>query len=282
MPPSSQMPRKCSPLPILVSSRRADWRKGPEIISIDSPYLRSALGCEGYPLGRVIHIYGDDNVGKTSLGLHLLSQATNQQLLCGYVDADHAFDEAWATHLGVDTASLLLARPYGLESALELTRSLLENCSVVVYDSTASLCSELERDSSIGLELADRPYITDKGFRVLHHVASRHNACLIVISQLRTRFSKDVWRQYQTVPTAPRILSTLATFNISLLRSDTVRRIGYPVVSATTLRVESNKLAAPTPSIEMTIDAKRLAFHQASPHCYIKGSSSRVASRASW
>ena len=66
--------------------------EGIERISSGSLYLDSILG-GGWPLGRMIEIYGQESSGKSSTCLHLLAGAQKAGLVCGYVDMEMSFVE---------------------------------------------------------------------------------------------------------------------------------------------------------------------------------------------
>src|SRR5262245_63325558 len=63
-----------------------------EAISTGSLGLDIALGIGGLPRGRVIEIYGPESSGKTTLALHVVSEAQKQGGTCAFIDAEPALD----------------------------------------------------------------------------------------------------------------------------------------------------------------------------------------------
>src|SRR5690242_3558643 len=52
--------------------------------------LDAALGVGGMPRGRVVEIYGPESSGKTTLALHVISEAQRRGGMAAFVDAEHA------------------------------------------------------------------------------------------------------------------------------------------------------------------------------------------------
>src|SRR5262249_12896737 len=63
-----------------------------EAISAGSLSLDLALGVGGFPRGRVIEIFGPESSGKTTLALHVTSEAQKNGGTAAFVDAEHALD----------------------------------------------------------------------------------------------------------------------------------------------------------------------------------------------
>jgi recombination protein RecA len=60
-----------------------------------------ALGCGGYPRGRVVEIFGPEASGKTTLTLHAIAECQRAGGVAAFIDAEHALDQLRAA-LGVD------------------------------------------------------------------------------------------------------------------------------------------------------------------------------------
>src|SRR5690242_12917602 len=86
-------------------------------ISSGSVALDWALGAGGFPCGRVVEIYGPEACGKTTLALTAAAEAQREGGTAAFIDADHAFDAAYARALGVDLERLLMSQPACAEEA---------------------------------------------------------------------------------------------------------------------------------------------------------------------
>ena len=112
-----------------------------DVVSTGSIGLDSALGIGGLPRGRVIEIYGPESSGKTTIATHVIAEAQKKGGMCAIIDAEHAFDSAYAQKLGVDIDNLLISQPDYGEQALEIADRLILSgaIDVVVIDSVAAL-----------------------------------------------------------------------------------------------------------------------------------------------
>ncbi|HZX96201.1 MAG TPA: DNA recombination/repair protein RecA, partial [Myxococcales bacterium] len=114
--------------------------------------LDIALGCGGYPRGRVIEIFGPESSGKTTLTLHAIAQVQAQGGCAAFIDAEHALDVTYARKLGVKVEELLISQPDTGEQALEITETLVRSGAVdlVVIDSVAALVPRSELEGEMG------------------------------------------------------------------------------------------------------------------------------------
>src|SRR5438128_9307868 len=80
-----------------------------EIVSSGSIGLDVALGIGGFPRGRIVEIYGPESSGKTTIAIHAIAEAQKKGGMCAIIDAEHAFDSAYAQKLGVDVDNLLIS-----------------------------------------------------------------------------------------------------------------------------------------------------------------------------
>ena len=121
--------------------------------------LDIALGVGGFPIGRIIEIFGPESSGKTTLTLHAIAEVQKKGGLAAFIDAEHAFDKIYAKNIGVNMDKLLLSQPDYGEQALEIADTLAKSGMVdlIVIDSVAALVPKVELegemgDSKIGLQ----------------------------------------------------------------------------------------------------------------------------------
>ncbi len=161
-----------------------------EAISTGSIGLDLALGIGGLPKGRVVEIYGPESSGKTTLAMHIIANVQNAGGKAAIVDAEHAFDSAYATALGINIDDLLISQPDYGEQALEVTDRLVNTgqVDVIVIDSVAALVpkSELEGemgDSKMGLHAR----LMSQALRKLTGKVHKTGTLVIFINQLRDK-----------------------------------------------------------------------------------------------
>src|ERR1700742_602889 len=67
-----------------------------EVIPTGSLGLDIALGIGGMPKGRIVEIYGPESSGKTTLAIQAIANAQRMGGIAAFIDAEHAFDKAYA------------------------------------------------------------------------------------------------------------------------------------------------------------------------------------------
>lgn len=67
-----------------------------QVIPSGSLDLDIALGIGGYPIGRIVEIYGPESSGKTTLTLSAIAEAQKRGGVAAFIDAEHALDPSYA------------------------------------------------------------------------------------------------------------------------------------------------------------------------------------------
>jgi len=160
-----------------------------ETISTGSISLDLALG-GGVPRGRVIEIYGPESSGKTTLSLHIISEAQKKGGIGAFVDAEHALDPEYAKKIGVNVDELLLSQPDSGEQALEIVETLVRSnaVDVLVVDSVAALTPKAEIDGDMGdSHMGLQARLMSQALRKLTAIVSKSKTTVIFLNQLRMK-----------------------------------------------------------------------------------------------
>ena len=122
------------------------------VISSGNIALDIALGTGGYPVGRIVEIFGPESSGKTTLALHSIAETQKSGGVAAFIDAEHAIDINYAKKLGVKVEDLMLSQPDYGEQALEIVEVLIRSgaVSIIVIDSVAALVPKAEIDGEMG------------------------------------------------------------------------------------------------------------------------------------
>ncbi len=225
-----------------------------ETVSSGCLGLDLALGCGGYPKGRMVEIFGPEASGKTTLALHALASVQKQGGTAAFIDAEHAMDPRYASNLGVDMGALIVSQPDSGEQALEISEILVRSGAVdlVVVDSVAALVPQVELDGSVAdTQVGLHARLMSKAMRRLATCVSRSKAIIIFINQVRQKIGVTFGSRETT--TGGAALRYYASLRIDIRRIGSIQSGDKSIGSRTRIRVVKNKLAPPFQSLEVEI-----------------------------
>jgi len=207
--------------------------------------LDSALG-GGFPLGRIIELYGLPSGGKSLISLLIIKAAQQKGMSCIYMDVEDSFDPEWAEKLGVDTKKLVIAQSAIGEDTMEMVCKLLSaKPGIIVVDSVAAMIPREEYEQDISKPtMALKARFMSRGLAKIS--ALNKQSMVIFINQLRATMA--MWGP-QTTTTGGRSLGHYASIRMEVKKGDQLHeedKKTKPVIGQeVSFNVTKNKTAPP-------------------------------------
>ncbi len=212
------------------------------------------LGCGGLPCGRLIELYSDEGGGKSTM---MMTAAACAQRLGGVAiiaETEKSLTVTRLRALGVDPDQLVLLEPDTIEDVLRQAEMVITAIPanspgpvLFAWDSLAATPTKEEVENGIvGDEMAsDRAKTLSRACRVLAGLASRHNVCVLVVNQTRTKFGGGWGGEDVTTP-GGKAIKFYASVRLRIMGGTAIKdTLGVHIGKDVTVMAVKNKLASP-------------------------------------
>jgi recombination protein RecA len=244
----------------------ADQKAPVDFVSTGCALLDCTLG-GGWPLTRISNVVGDESTGKTLLAIEAFANF-NRQFPRGkmyYREAESAFDETYASALGMPVEQVDISAPDEIETVEDWHNDLMtciDECKTLdvpgfyVLDSLDGLTDKAEQKEKFDAATygTSKAKMIGKSLRMSKKALASANMHLLIISQTRDKIGA-------TIPTKTRAggraLDFFASQCLWLSHADDVIRQIRGVRRVTGIHIKArckkNKIALPYRRCEFTI-----------------------------
>lgn len=220
-----------------------------------------ALGCGGFPRGRICEVFGPPSSGKTSLLLKVMGMAQQQCLEVAFVDAECSFLVSWAKEHGVNTDEMIFVQPEFGEQALNITEKLaMSGVPLIVVDSVEGLVPRAEMEGEMeDNQMGVRARMIGKAIRKLQRPAAKSNSCLLFINQIRSKVG--VVYGNPEVTQGGKALEFAASIRVRVSRKEVIKEGEEKVGIRTQIETVKNKVAAAFQKAEFDVYGGSCSCH---------------------
>lgn len=149
----------------------------------------------GYPLGRIVEVYGAESNGKSTVAMHAVAEVQKMGGVAVYFDTEHAMNKQRAKEIGINLSKLIYAQPSTMEEVFEQTETIIEKVSsksdrpiLIVWDSVASTPVQAELDGAYDDQFVGvHGRVMSQALRKINAIINHSKTCFMAVNQTRDK-----------------------------------------------------------------------------------------------
>lgn len=215
-----------------------------ETVSTGSVVLDNLAG-GGFPVGRIVELFGPESSGKTSIALNAIADVQRKGGNALFIDAEQALDPSYARVLGVDIDKLGLTQLIIAEQVMFTIQEMIKTGTVnlIVVDSVASLVPQAEYDEPEKTTMALLARILSKHLRIIAKLANDYRCTVLLLNQIREKVGVMFGNPEDTP--GGRALKFYASQRIRVSRVGQYKEGSEIIGTEVQFRIVKNKIAPP-------------------------------------
>jgi len=172
--------------------RASDIRIGSHIpygVSSRIAELDLAVGKPGYPVGRIVELFGLPRCGKTTAALLAIAEVQKMGGNALFIDTEFTFDKDRASEMGVDVETLRIADADTIEDIFSNIRELLALMTdynkpfVIVVDSITAVPTKWGKENDLDSDRpGDQAKAIKRGMRIITPLIAKKNVLLLMVN----------------------------------------------------------------------------------------------------
>lgn len=152
----------------------------------------------GWPCGRIVHVFGKESIGKSTLAYCAIASCQREGGIAIYADLEHSANKKFMRMLGVDLSKMIWTDIDNVEelfTALEDNLTVIANSKeyknkpvIIILDSNAALMTKAEEETGYEMNMNTsmlKSKQMHKALRKINGILNKANACLFVIDQIK-------------------------------------------------------------------------------------------------
>lgn len=221
-------------------------------------------GGYGYPVNRIIEIFGEEGTGKTTLGIVALAETQKKGGIAMMIDTETSYDRDRAKTLGLNIPELLYYQVETIEEvfkvmelSIEKIRSIDKNRLItILWDSAAATSTKQEIEGEMGDSgyFGSHAKLLSQGFRKFKRYFTWANVTLIIVNQVREMMQTGFFAGKKFTTFGGKAIGFYSSVRMEVSLKEKLKSGNNITGVKVRVRTRKNKVYAPFKECNLVID----------------------------